>query len=314
MNTYKHLLLTGLLLTIFSSEWLAIEAYAQSALSRAVRISETMEPAIPHAAQQKRVDEKLKALRQAKGKRPNIVWLLVDDMGYGDPGCYGGGIATGAATPNMDRFASEGLRLTSCYSQNTCTPTRSAMLTGRLPIRTGLTRPILAGDKLTVNPWEGETSLPKILGNVGYNTLLVGKWHIGSVEGMRPHEVGFDEFFGYYGAQKETSQAVDPSRYPDLVLDKEKLSRYKDLGEDHSLVHGWKSGKLTEVSSINSIEDMARADKVLTDFSVKKIKELAADKKPFFLQHAFMKVHTDNYAHPDMVGMSASKYPFKDAL
>lgn len=67
------------------------------------------------------------------------------------------------------------------------------MLTGRLPVRTGLTRPILAGDKLTTNPWAGETSLPKILSCAGYNTLLVGKWHIGSVPGMRPHEVGFDE-------------------------------------------------------------------------------------------------------------------------
>jgi arylsulfatase A-like enzyme len=314
LNKVTRFSLVGLLWAIVCSEWLATEAYAQSALNRAVRFSVTMEPAIPHAVQQKRVDEKLEALRQAKGNRPNIVWLLVDDMGYGDPGCYGGGIATGAATPNMDRLASAGLRLTSCYSQNTCTPTRSAMLTGRLPVRTGLTRPILAGDKLTVNPWEGETSLPKILGNAGYNTVLVGKWHIGSVPGMRPHEVGFDEFFGYYGAQKETSQAVDPARYPDLVLDQEKLSRYKDLGENHSLVHGFKSGKLTEVSSINSTEDMARADKVLTDFSVSKIKELAAQDKPFFLEHAFMKVHSDNYAHPDMVGMSASKYPYKDAL
>ena len=80
---------------------------------------------------------------------PNIVLILVDDMGYGDPGCYGGGKAIGAATPQMDRLAREGLRLTSCYAQHTCTPTRSAMLTGRLPVRTGLIRPILAGDTLT---------------------------------------------------------------------------------------------------------------------------------------------------------------------
>ncbi len=287
---------------------------AQSALNRAVRTAENREPAIPHTEQSNAVDAKLAALRKATGKRPNIVWLLVDDMGYGDPGCYGGGIATGAATPNMDRLAREGLRLTSCYSQNTCTPTRSAILTGRLPVRTGLTRPILAGDKLTKNPWEGETSLPRILSESGYNTILVGKWHIGSVAGMRPHEVGFDEHFGYYGAQKETSQSVDPARYPDLVLDKEKLGRYEMLGEDHSLVHGFKDGSFKEVSSIKSTEDMARADKTLTDFTLQKIKDLAKSDKPFFLEHAFMKVHTDNYAHPDLVGMSASKYPYKDAI
>ena len=285
-----------------------------SKLNRSVRTADNLEPAIPRPEQDKAVAAKLAALEKKTGKKPNVVWLLVDDMGYGDPGSYGGGKAIGADTPNMDRLAAEGLRLTSTYSQNTCTPTRSAMLTGRLPVRTGLTRPILAGDKLTVNPWEGEISLPKILGESGYNTLLVGKWHIGSAKGMRPHEIGFDEYYGYYGAQKETSQAVDPARYPDLVLDKEKLSRYKELGEDHSLVHGFKSGKLNEVSVIKSTEDMARADMVLTEFSVKKIRELAKSDKPFFLEHAFMKVHTDNYAHPDYKGMSASKYPYKDAM
>ncbi|MFM8405685.1 MAG: arylsulfatase [Pirellulaceae bacterium] len=289
-------------------------AEAQSALNRAVRSAEHMEPSIAHRQQAEEVEKKLESLRKSKGKRPNIVWLLIDDMGYGDPGCYGGGVAIGAATPHIDRLAREGLRLTSCYAQNTCTPTRSAMLTGRLPVRTGLTRPILAGDKLTKNPWEGETSLPTMLGAAGYQTVLVGKWHIGSVKGMRPHEVGFDEHFGYYGAQKETSQAVDPARYPDLVLDPEKLARYEGLGEDHSLVHGFRDGRLTEVSTIQSVEDMARADQVLTDFSVKKIQELAAGDKPFFLEHAFMKVHTDNYAHPDLVGKSASKYPYKDAV
>ena len=86
------------------------------------------------------------------------MWLVIDDMGWGDPGAYGGGAAIGAATPNMDRLAHEGLKLTSAYSQPTCTPTRSAILTGRLPVRTGLTRPILAGDKITRNPWA--TSFP----------------------------------------------------------------------------------------------------------------------------------------------------------
>jgi arylsulfatase len=287
---------------------------AQSALNRAVRRADNREPAIPRAEQAAVVDAKLAALRQAADQRPNIVWLLVDDMGYGDPGCYGGGIATGAATPHIDRLAREGLRLTSCYAQNTCTPTRSAMLTGRLPVRTGLTRPILAGDKLTLNPWEGETSLARILSDAGYRTLLVGKWHVGSAPGMRPHEVGFDEHYGYYGAQKETSQAVDAARYPDLVLDPEKLGRYEALGEDHSLVHGFKDGRLEEVARVKTTEDMARADKGLTDFTVRKIRELAAAGQPFFLEHAFMKVHTDNYAHPDLAGMSASKYPYKDAL
>ena len=106
---------------------------AQSALNRSVRTAENMEPAIPRPEQDKAVAAKLAALEKKTGKKPNVVWLLVDDMGFGDPGCYGGGKAIGADTPHMDRLAGQGLRLTSCYSQNTCTPTRSAMLTGRLP-------------------------------------------------------------------------------------------------------------------------------------------------------------------------------------
>ena len=126
-------------------------------------------------------------------------------MGYGDPGCFGGGAAVGAATPTL-KLAREGLKLTSTYSQPTCTPTRSAILTGRLPARTGLTRPILAGDKLTSNPWADEISLAAILSDSGYKTILSGKWHIGEAPGMRPFEVGFDEFYGFYPAQKEIVQ------------------------------------------------------------------------------------------------------------
>ncbi|HZF27007.1 MAG TPA: sulfatase-like hydrolase/transferase [Steroidobacteraceae bacterium] len=213
-----------------------------STLSKAVRTSESMEPALSFPAQEQAAQRKLDALRAKTGKRPNIVWLLVDDMGYGDPGAFGGGEAVGAATPNMDRLAREGLKLTSTYSQPTCTPTRSAILTGRLPVRTGLTRPILAGDKLTKNPWADEISLPKLLSGAGYKTVLSGKWHVGEAEGMRPHEVGFDEFYGYYAAEKEISQSVDKRRYPDLVLNPERMEMLRRTGASTSLIHGLKGG------------------------------------------------------------------------
>ncbi|MGI9472715.1 MAG: arylsulfatase [Rubripirellula sp.] len=291
------------------------EVWAQaSPLNRSVRTSPSREPAIPHAEQLERAEQKLAALKEQSGSRPNILWIVVDDMGYGDPGCYGGGAAIGAATPNIDRLAREGLMLTSCYSQHTCTPTRSAILTGRLPVRTGLTRPILAGDRITKNPWDDEVSLPMILSRAGYTTLLTGKWHVGEAEGMRPHDIGFDEYYGYYPAQKELSQSVDKRRFPDLVLDEEKLAAYEELGVSHSLIHGFKGGATDKVSSIKSTEDMARADKVLADFTVEKIAELAKADKPFFLEHCFMKVHCDNFPHPDMEGLSASKYAYKDAV
>ena len=292
---------------------MGLSASAQT-FDRSIRTKENFEPAIPRIEQESTAAEKLAAFKEQHGKRPNILWIIVDDMGYGDPGCYGGGAVAGAATPNMDRLAREGLRLTSCYAQQTCTPTRSAILTGRLPVRTGLTRPILAGDKITKNPWSDEVSLPTLLSKAGYQTLLTGKWHVGEAKGMRPHDIGFDQFYGYYPAQKEISQRVDGRRYPSLIHDKKMMAAFENLGIGHHLVHGWKNGRTEKVSSVDSTEDMARADQTLADFTVKEIQRMAKEDKPFFIEHCFMKVHCDNFAHPDFQGKSASKYPYKDAI
>jgi arylsulfatase len=281
---------------------------------RSVKFADNFEAVIPRPDQDKAANKKLSALKEKEGKRPNILWLVVDDMGFGDPGAYSGGALAGASTPNIDRLAAEGLKLTSAYSQQTCTPTRSAILTGRLPVRTGLIRPILAGDKLTVNPWADEVSLPKLLSDTGYYTLLTGKWHVGESEGMRPHDIGFDEYYGYYPAQKEISQRVDARRFPGLVLNPERLAAFEAVGPSDALIHGFKNGKTQELNRIESIEDMSKADQVLTDFTVERIKQLASQEKPFFIEHAFMKVHADNFAHPDYAGKSEAKYPYKDSV
>ena len=301
------------LLTVALVLAIGLPASAQT-FDRSIRTKENFEPAIPRLAQESAAADKLAAFKKRHGKRPNILWIIVDDMGYGDPGCYGGGGVAGAATPNMDRLAREGLKLTSCYAQQTCTPTRSAILTGRLPVRTGLTRPILAGDKITKNPWADEVSLPKLLGKAGYQTLLTGKWHVGEAKGMRPHDIGFDQFYGYYPAQKEISQRVDARRYPSLIHDKSMMAAFENLGIGHHLVHGWKDGRTEKISSVDSTEDMARADQALADFTVKEIQRMAKGDQPFFIEHCFMKVHCDNFAHPDFQGSSASKYPYKDAI
>ncbi|MGB5315616.1 MAG: arylsulfatase [Robiginitalea sp.] len=301
------------LLLIFIVVMSLSEINAQT-FNRAVKTSENFEPAIPHPNQDKEVSKKLKDLEKITGKKPNIVWIVVDDMGYGDPGCYGGGAAIGAATPNMDKIAAEGLKLTSCYSQQTCTPTRAAILTGRLPVRSGLTRPILSGDKITANPWEDEISLPKLLGNAGYNTLLTGKWHVGEVEGMRPHDIGFDEFYGYYSAPKEISQGVDSHRYPDLTMNEDYMNTFNEIKTNTHLIHGFKNGDTEEVSEVKSLDDMGRVDQVLADFTIAKIKELATSDKPFFLEHAFLKVHADNQDNPDYRGLSKAKYQYKNAV
>ena len=117
-----------------------------------------------------------------------------------------------------------------------------------------------------------------------------------------------------YPAQKEVTQALDRRRYPDLVLDEDKLTRYNLIGAEHRLIHGFKSGQTEAVAPVRSLEEMGRADAKLVDFTVKKIREFSRGDKPFFLEHCFMKVHADNFANPDYEGKSASKFPYKDGI
>lgn len=131
---------------------------------------------------------------------------------------------------------------------------------------------------------------------------------------MRPHDVGFAEFYGYYAAQKELSQAYDKRRYPDLVLNPERLEMLRRTGASEALIHGFKGGKTKEVQQVDSIAVMAEADRLLKEFTVAKIKDLAQGDQPFFLEHCFMKVHADNFAAQAFEGKSGGKYPYKDAL
>lgn len=287
-----------------------------SKLSRATADTGNRQPYIHRPEQDAATIQKLADLEATTGKKPNILILLVDDMGYGDSGAFGGGGMIGAATPVMDELAAEGLKLTSTYSQYTCTPTRAAMYTGRLPARTGLIRPILAGDTLEMNPWEGELTAAGLLSDAGYHSLLVGKWHVGEGEGegMRPHDVGFDEFYGFYKAQKEYTQAYDQRRFPDLVLDEDKLARYHSIGSNNDLIYGLADGTTETIETITSTDAMAEGDRKLRNYTIKRIGELAGGGKPFYISHSFMKVHVDNFPSKEFVGASASKYPYRDNL
>ncbi len=141
----------------------------------------------------------LAASAQAPAQRPpNVVLVMMDDLGYGDLGSYG---ASDVRTPNIDRLAREGVRLTDAYANGAvCTPTRAALISGRYQQRVGLEW------VLTVSPTDRErglpaveTSLPALLKKNGYATGLVGKWHLGSKPEFGPNAHGFDEFYGFLG-------------------------------------------------------------------------------------------------------------------
>jgi arylsulfatase A-like enzyme len=135
------------------------------------------------------------AAAQTAAPRPNVVLVIADDLGYGDLGTYG---APDIATPNLDRLARDGVRLTDFYANApVCTPTRAALVTGRYQQRVYLERPLGDGTSQGL-PVTGR-SLPQLLKTAGYATALVGKWHLGERAEFHPNRHGFDYFFGYLG-------------------------------------------------------------------------------------------------------------------
>lgn len=286
---------------------------AQNPFDETVRVAAHLEPAIPRAEQSKIARDKLAALRSKTGRPPNILVLLVDDMGWGDIGANGGGVVIGAPTPNIDKLAQDGLRLTSVYAQSTCTPSRAALMTGRFPSRTGLTRPLMAGEALSVNPWSDEDTAARLLSAAGYRTALSGKWHLGEAEGTRPHEVGYDEYLGILGVASEMTQAIDARIYPDLVLRPERREALRKLAIPE-VTTGKKASAAQTVKEIKTPEEMGTIDQMFADYSANFIQKCASDRKPFYLIHAFSRVHNDNYPAPGYAGKSPAGFPYKDAI
>ena len=128
----------------------------------------------------------------APAGRPNMIVILADDLGYSDLGCYGGEIHT----PNLDRLARGGIRFTQMYNTARCCPSRASLLTGLYPHQTGIGH--MTGGKRELPGYRGRlndrcVTIPQLLRQAGYNTLMAGKWHLGQ---PGPDRRGFDEFYG----------------------------------------------------------------------------------------------------------------------
>ena len=134
-----------------------------------------MYPVIRHEKLEENAADKLAALAEKTGKKPNILIFLLDDVGWMDPGFNGGGVSVGNATPEMDRYAAEGLILTSAYSTPSCSPTRATIHTGQNPLHHGILRPPMYGEP---GGLDGATTMPMLLQKEGYVTQGVGKWQI----------------------------------------------------------------------------------------------------------------------------------------
>ena len=143
------------------------------------------------AAEDQQVDAKLAEIRDANGgKRPNILYILIDDVSFGQMGNPKMNYVMGIKTPNINKLSQEGMSLMRMYTEPSCTPTRAAFLTGRHPVRTGLkeVKVALVGEGLPAE----EVTIAEVLKESGYNTAHIGKWHQGDIEQSYPHNQGFD--------------------------------------------------------------------------------------------------------------------------
>ena len=188
--------------------------------------------------------------------KPNVVLIVMDDVGYGDYGSSGG---PDIKTPNIDRLARDGVRFTDFYAAPTCTPTRAALITGRYQQRVALEAPLPsppAGGRGL--PATGR-SLPQLLKNNGYATGLVGKWHLGYRPEYQPNAHGFDYFFGFLSGLVDYYQHTDQTGSHDLY-------------ENGKPVHV--DGYMTDL---------------ITERSVKFVEQNA--QRPFFLEVAYNAAH-----------------------
>ena len=145
-------------------------------------------------------------------QRPNVVYFHVDNLGYGELGCYGGGILRGADTRRIDQFAREGFQLLNFAPESQCTPSRTALLTGRHAIRTGNHTVAMAGAESGIVAWE--RTLGDVFSDAGYATMCMGKWHIGDCDGRWPTDHGFDEWYGPPHSYDESLWETDPWYVP----------------------------------------------------------------------------------------------------
>jgi len=215
--------------------------------------------------------------------RPNIVFILCDNVGWGDFSCYGGN----TPTPRIDKLASEGIRFNNYTVESQCTPTRSAIVTGRQSVRSGTFTVPLPGEGASgLAPWE--YTIAELLSDAGYATSMYGKWHLGEVEGRLPSDQGFDEWWGY----RNTADECGYTSYATYRA----VAKAKGL-ETPKVWEGKKGQKSTAVRELN-MEVRPLLDELIVDQATDFIQRSAKGDKPFFTYVALSHVHPPEKAHP----------------
>ncbi len=225
--------------------------------------------------------------------KPNIVFMMADNLGYGDLGSYGGGEIRGMPTPRIDQLASEGLRFTQFLVEPGCTPTRAATMTARYSIRSGLSLALVRGTPNTLA--DSEYTMAEMLKDAGYDTAYLGKWHLGMDPQSQPHNQGFDSYFGILNSTDEAQFAVGMKR-----------AGYEPSEAERAYIWEGIAGKDDAARPVREYTlDVRRTiDVELADKAVKYIKEQAKGGDPFFLFVSWTRPHYPNLTSKEFEGAS----------
>ncbi|MBV9950825.1 MAG: arylsulfatase [Acidimicrobiia bacterium] len=278
--------------------------------SPTVEVGPTREPQFVHEDQVTEATGRLDGFRGRHGRGPNLLVILMDDVGWGDFGCYGGGVAVGAPTPNIDRLARRGLLMTSCYSEPSCTPSRASLLTGRLPMRHGLHRPPMYGEP---GGLQGEITMAELLSDAGYVTQAVGKWHLGENVESQPQHVGFDDFYGFLSVSDMYSEWRDPYFFPEVVYSEARTEWVQNMEFNRSFVHATRDGDVEPVEEV-TIPVLSRLDDMWCEYTESFVRRMAGGDQPWFCYLGTRGAHFDNYPLEKFLGSSPAKHPYKDTI
>lgn len=222
-------------------------------------------------------------------KTPNIVLIVADNLGWGELGCYGGGALRGAPTPRIDQLAREGLLLQNFNVESDCVPTRSALMTGRHPIRTGCLQSVPPG--LPQGLTRKEITLAQLLSQRGYATAHFGKWHLGDVQGRFPSDRGFDEWYGI-------PRTTDESQFTSTV-------GYDPSVADIPYIMEGRAGSPSGNVEVYDLDARRRIDEALVQRSLDFMQRQQAAGTPFFLYLPLTHLHFPTLPHRDFVGRTA---------
>jgi len=260
------------------------------------------------AKEDQQIDARLAELRKNNnGKRPNILYVLIDDVSFGQMGKPAMNDVMGVQTPRINTFASQGVSLNRMYTEPSCTPTRAAALTGRHPVRTGIkeVKVALVGEGLGAS----EVTIAEVLSEAGYNTSHVGKWHQGDIEEAYPHNQGFDYAAFPLHQQVQLSLMTreaaaannllgfhDSTQSNEFALD----TRFKPSGLVTG-VEARKGGQAREVG-LEAGEEWTQAhyermNERYQEQTLEQLRELAGKDDPFFLQ--YWPLYPLNFVYPE---------------